>query len=145
SSGCIVFPPGNVLTRSASPGFIGAQYSHSVRRAPIAKPNMGTPMLQFKRRQALRRGEVAERLIALVLKTSRRASASGVRIPPSPPQSRKFRKRKRRGTQVRSPPNLPAFPLAQLVLRLLDSRVSGRDPGSFGRFSPARARVPPQL
>ena len=42
-------------------------------------------MLQFKRRQALSNGELAERLIALVLKTSRRESASGVRIPHSPP------------------------------------------------------------
>src|SRR5882672_5845729 len=51
-------------------------------------------VLQFKRRQALRRGELAERLIALVLKTSRRASASGVRIPHSPPsQARKSLRR----------------------------------------------------
>ena len=42
-------------------------------------------MLQFKRRQALSNGELAERLIALFLKTSRRESASGVRIPHPPP------------------------------------------------------------
>src|SRR5689334_17502662 len=81
-----MFPPRKRLTRSTAPGFIGAQYSHSVQRAPTSNPNMEMPMLQFKRRQALRRGELAERLIALVLKTSRRASASGVRIPHSPPE-----------------------------------------------------------
>src|SRR5262249_20654048 len=117
-----MFPPGNGLTRSGLPGFIGAQYSHAVLRAPITRPDMGERVLQFKRRQALSEtGEVAERLIALVLKTSRRASASGVRIPPSPPvrrptQLESYRMRQKKKAGDASPPPKPPCisPKAQL-------------------------------
>ena len=53
-------------------------------RSLTGAPYHGLAVLRGARRESLP-GEVAERLNALVLKTSKGFGPSGVRIPPSPP------------------------------------------------------------
>src|SRR3972149_2251890 len=75
--GAGALPPPPAAARASSGCLGGAQ---------LARECAERGRRQRRKSLVFQRGEVAERSKAAVLKTARRASASGVRIPPSPPR-----------------------------------------------------------